>query len=289
MKKIKMGKTLMAMVLVLSLSLLFTACGNTDEETGDSDTTEQTKITIVGSTSVGPHMDALTKMYNDSVDGSISFTVEQVGSGQGIQAVSDGSADIGMSSRELKEDEGPMEEFQLCTDGISIIVNSANPVEDITMEQLKAIYMGEITNWSELGGEDAEINLYTRESTSGTRGAFEELVLGKDANDEQIVIDETICAAVQNSNGQLGQGVESDPYAIGYLSMGLVENYSIKTLSIDGVEATTENIENGSYVLSRPFLLLTLTTPEGNVSDFLNWLISNADAREYLEENGFIV
>ncbi len=287
MKKMKMVKILMALVLLLSVGVLLLLAAALNEDEGEN--TEAVKITIVGSTSVGPHIDALTKMYNDNVDGSITFTVEQVGSGQGIKSVQDGSADIGMSSRELKDEEKPMEEYQLCIDGIAVVVNSANPVEDISMDELRAIYMGEITNWSELGGDDATINLYTRESTSGTRGAFEELVLGEDANGEQIVIDETICAAVQNSNGQLGQGVQNDPYAIGYLSLGLVENYNVKTMSIDGVAASTENIEAGTYVISRPFLLLTLNAPEGKVSEFINWVITDADARAYLEENGFIV
>lgn len=287
MKKQKLG---IIMALVLCFGLLFTACGNSDSDGKDTgENTEQTKITIVGSTSVGPHIDALTKLYNEKADSNVTFTVEQVGSGQGIKAVSDGSADIGMSSREIKEEEGPMEEFQICTDGISIIVNQANPVKEITQEQLKEIYLGNITNWSELGGDDATINLYTRESTSGTRGAFEELVLGKDANDEQIVIDETICSAVLNSNGQLGQSVQSDPNAIGYLSMGLVSNYQVNALKLDGVEPTEENVAAGTYALSRPFLLLTKATPEGKVKEFLDWVMNDEEARKYLEDSGFVI
>ena len=244
-------------------------------------------IKVVGSTSVGPLMEGLKELFEAAND-QVIIDIEQVGSGPGIQAAMDGTADIGMASRDLKEDETGIDAHTLCIDGIAVIVNKDNPVKNLTAQQIKDIYMGNITNWSEVGGEDAPITVISRESTSGTRGAFEELVLGTDEAGEQIVIDDKLCL-IQNSNGNIGQAVETTKDAIGYMSLGLVQNYDVHAVGVDGVEATLDNVKNGTYTLKRPFLLLTKGTPSQTVTALLDFVSQDEAAKAYIEENGYIV
>lgn len=247
----------------------------------DGSETSKGNIKVVGSTSVGPLMEGLKEKFNETYK-DIVIDVEQVGSGPGIKAAQDGSADIGMASRALKDEEKPLVEYTLCLDGIAVVVHSDNKVKELTSEQIKKIYTGEITDWSELGGEAGKINLVTRESTSGTRGAFEELVLGEDK------IDDKICV-VQNSNGNVAQAVESDKRAIGYISLGIVKNYNLAAVKVDGVEATVENVQNDSYKLSRPFLLLCKEEPTGIVKTFVDFLMNDEAAKAYIEEKAYIL
>jgi phosphate transport system substrate-binding protein len=194
-----------------------------------------------------------------------------------------------MSSRELKDTEKPLNVFRMAKDGIAIVVQKDNPVKGLTMAQVKDIYMGKIKNWKDVGGNDAAINLYTRESTSGTRGGFEELVLGKDAAGKQIVIDEKICAAVLNSTGDLAAAVGKDKNAIGYMSLGVVPNYADdKALDLDSVAATTANVANGTYKLQRDFLLLTKAEPTGVIKDFIDYATTSPDAIAYMNKNGLV-
>ncbi|MDP2892363.1 MAG: phosphate ABC transporter substrate-binding protein [Bacillota bacterium] len=281
----KPGRTFAAIISIALVAGLMAGCGGTTPNGSQSETG---KITVVGSTSVGPYMDELSKLFMGKNPG-ISINVEQVGSGQGIAATKDGSADIGMSSRELKDEEKPLNEYKLCLDGIAIVVHPDNPVSNLTKEQVKKIYLGEITNWKDVGGNDAPINLYTREASSGTRGAFEELVLGKDAAGKQITIDETICAAVLNSTGNLGASVGNDKNAIGYMSLGIVPEYIVKAIKFNGVDATPENVKNKTYALQRPFLLLTKNEPTGIVKDFLDFCLSSDEAKAYLESQKLII
>ena len=245
-------------------------------------------ISVVGSTSVAPYMEALAKLFM-AKNPSVKITVESVGSGPGIMAAMDGSADIGMSSRELKADEKTVKEYELCIDGLAIIVSQSNIVNNLTKAQAKDVFLGKVTDWKALGGSSGKINLYTRESTSGTRGAFEELVLGKDANGKQIVIDEEIYAAVMNSTGQVAQAVAGEKNAIGYISLGIVGNYKVKALSIDGVAATMDNLKKGTYKISRPFLLLTKAEPKEPTKSFLDFCLTDKEAVDYLNSKGFIV
>jgi len=171
-------------------------------------------VTISGSSSVFPVIDGLKDLYMDR-DPDVNVQVEQGGSGVGIANVRDGLVDIGMSSRNLREEEKPLFETVLCLDGIAVVVHRENPVKDLTREQIAGIYKGEITNWAQVGGHDAAITLITREATSGTRGAFEEMVL------DSLIIDDRLCL-VQNSTGNVGIAVEYDPNAIGYMSLGVV-------------------------------------------------------------------
>ncbi len=246
------------------------------------------KITVVGSTSVGPYIDALAKNFMTKNPG-VTINVQQVGSGQGIANTIDGTADIGMSSRELKDSEKPLVEFKMAKDGIAVVVQKDNPVNALTKDQIKDIYMGKIKNWKELGGSDAAINLYTRESTSGTRGGFEELVLGKNAEGKQVTIDEKICAAVLNSTGDLAAAVGKDKNGIGYISLGVLATYpDDKALDVDGVKATTDNVGNGSYKIQRDFLLLTKSEPAGIVKAFLDYVLTDKESTDYQTSKGLV-
>lgn len=301
----KMKKWAGLTLAVAMSAVLFAGCGGGDAATPSASATASAKpsassapasteatpeaatealegeITMVGSTSVGPVVTALQEMFHAKYP-DVDISVEQNGSGPGIQAAMDGSADIGMASRELKDDEQPLTATQLCLDGISVVVNPENPVKGLTKEQLAKIYKGEITNWKDVGGNDAEIVLVTRESTSGTRGAFEELVL------DEGQIDDKLCLVV-NSNGDVGKTIEGEPNAIGYMSMGIVENYEIAALTMDEVEPTADNVKSGDYALARPFLLLTKEEPEGVVKAFIEYMTTDEEAISYMEEKGYII
>ena len=186
---------------------------------------------------------------------NVTVTAEFVGSGAGIEAVTSGTADIGNSSRNLKDEEkskGAVENV-VAIDGIAVCVDPANTVEGLTKEQLSGIYLGETTNWSEVGGADAPIIVIGREAGSGTRGAFEELL---------DVADKCAYANELDSTGAVMAKVASTPGAIGYVSLDVVDD-SVKALPLEGVEPTAENIKAGKYFLSRPFVMAT----KGEISE----------------------
>ncbi len=182
----------------------------------------------------------------------ITVDVQGGGSSAGIQACMNRTVDIGMSSRDLKGDEKVLKEIVICHDGIAIVVHPQNPIKDITLEQIRAIYGGSLRNWKQLGWIDRNIDAVTREEGSGTRGAFEELVMGKTDIHDSIM--------VQDSNGSVKEVVATDPYAIGYISLGVVDA-KVKALSVEGVAPTVENIQTKKYRIVRPFLYLTLGEP----------------------------
>lgn len=211
-------------------------------------------IQLVGSTSMEKLSNALAEGFMEKYSG-VTVTAEFVGSGAGIEAVIGGTADIGNSSRNLKDEEkanGAAENI-VAIDGIAVCVDPENSVEGLTKEQLTDIYLGTVTNWSEVGGEDAPIIVVGREAGSGTRGAFEEL-LG--------VEDQCAYANELDSTGAVMARVASTPGAIGYVSLDVVDD-SVKALPLEGVEPTAENIKAGSYFLSRPFVMAT----KGEISD----------------------
>lgn len=211
-------------------------------------------ISMVGSTSMEKLANALSEAFMEEYP-DVTVTAEFVGSGAGIEAVTNGTADIGNSSRSLKDEEkaaGVVENI-VAIDGIAVCVDPANEVADLTKEQLTNIYNGTITNWKEVGGADEPIIVIGREAGSGTRGAFEELVDLKDACKYANELDST---------GAVIAKVASTPGAIGYASLDALDD-SVKALSLEGVEATAENIKAGSYFLSRPFVMAT----KGEVSE----------------------
>ena len=211
-------------------------------------------ISMVGSTSMEKLANALSEAFMEKYP-DVTVTAEFVGSGAGVEAVTNGTADIGNSSRSLKDEEkaAGVVENVVAIDGIAVCVDPANEVANLTKEQLTNIYNGTITNWKEVGGAEEPIIVIGREAGSGTRGAFEELVDLKDACKYANELDST---------GAVIAKVASTPGAIGYASLDALDD-SVKALSLEGVEATAENIKAGNYFLSRPFVMAT----KGEISE----------------------
>ncbi len=222
---------------------------NSENSTGEAENGEVSgSIQMVGSTSMEKFANALSEVFMEKYP-DVNVTVEFVGSGAGIEAVNNGTADIGNSSRNLKEEEktaGAVENI-VAIDGIAVCVDSTNTVTNLTKEQLISIYNGSVNNWSEVGGQDSPIVVVGREAGSGTRGAFEELI-GLEGTCEY--------ANELDSTGAVMAKVASTPGAIGYVSLDALDD-SVVTLALDGVEATAENIKAGIYFLSRPFIMAT--------------------------------
>ena len=219
---------------------------------GGSNTTVNTELSgsiqLVGSTSMEKLSNALAESFMDKYP-DVEVTAEFVGSGAGIEAVTTGTADIGNSSRNLKDTEkaaGAVENV-VAIDGIAVCTHKDNTVTNLTVQQLKDIYIGKVTNWSELGGKDAPIIVVGREAGSGTRGAFEELLK---------IENECAYANELDTTGAVMAKVGSTPGAIGYVSLDVIDD-SVLALSLEGVEPTAENIKAGSYCLSRPFIMAT--------------------------------
>ena len=232
---------------------------------------------IAGSTSVQPYAEVLAEEYMILNPGT-EIDIQGGGSSAGITAAQTESANIGMSSRSLKDDEEDLWNIEIARDGLVLIVNPNNPIDNLTLEQIRDIYSGEITDWGQLGGSPARINLIAREEGSGTRSAFVELAMG----DEEI----TPKAIVQDSNGSVMQLVQGDPNAIGFISLGLVHD-KVKALDLDGVEATAENIRNDSYTLARPFLYVTKDEPTGITKSFIEFTLSE-EGQKLLSDEGLI-
>lgn len=244
----------LALTAVMALSLL-TACGSKNDNSADTNTdgsnTETTlsgTVSTDGSTSMEKVINSLGESFM-AMNKDVKFTYNPTGSGSGIQAVSEGRCDIGLSSRALKDDEkaSGLVETVAALDGIAIVVNLENPVSDLDIDTIAKIYTGEITNWKDVGGNDAEIVLIGREAGSGTRDGFESITDTKDA-----------CQYRQEltSTGDVINTVSQNPDAIGYASLSAVGD-SVKALTVGGVEATEATVKDGSYVVQRPFVLVT--------------------------------
>lgn len=244
----------LALTAVMALSLL-TACGSKNDDSADTNTdgsnTETTlsgTVSTDGSTSMEKVINSLGESFM-AMNKDVKFTYNPTGSGSGIQAVSEGRCDIGLSSRALKDDEkaSGLVETVVALDGIAIVVNPENPVSDLDIDTIAKIYTGEITNWKDVGGNDAEIVLIGREAGSGTRDGFESITDTKDA-----------CQYRQEltSTGDVINTVSQNPDAIGYASLSAVGD-SVKALTVGGVEATEATVKDGSYVVQRPFVLVT--------------------------------
>lgn len=233
-----------------------------------------------GSTSMEKVIGALGEYFMEENSG-VSFTYNPTGSGAGITAVSEGRCDIGLSSRSLKDEEKEqgLTETVLAYDGIAVIVNPENTVEDLDVETIADIYTGEITNWSEVGGADAEIVLIGREAGSGTRDGF-----------ESITGTEDLCQYRQEltSTGDVITTVAQNPGAIGYASLASVKD-TVKALTVDGVEPTEETIKDGSYVVQRPFVLVTKDGVELSeaAQAFFDYITSE-DAAEIISAAGAV-
>ena len=308
-----MKKKLLALLMSLTMTAALIGCGSADQtasaETAETteateETTEDTvedttsseaeateeapaadlsgTISLAGSTSMEKLCEAMSESFMETYPG-VTVTVEYTGSGAGLESLASGSVDIGNSSRHLKDEEvaGGAVENVVAIDGIAVIVDPANSVSDIPADKLAAIYKGEITNWSELGGNDEAIVVIGRESGSGTRDAFEELLEVKDA-----------CKYAQelDSTGGVKAKVAATPGAIGYVSLDVVDE-SIKAVSIDSVEPTEANIIAGDYLLSRPFVMATsgeISAQNDLVKGWFDYISSDA-GKDVIKSAGLII
>jgi phosphate transport system substrate-binding protein len=223
-------------------------------------------LSVVGSTSVEPFAEALAEEFMNQHPREKIF-VQGGGSSAGIQAVRTGAAEVGMSSRNLMKGESDLISIPIIYDAIAVIVHRENPLGDLTLDQIRKIFSGEFTRWSEMGGKDRIITLVTREEGSGTREAFQTLIMGK----KEI----SLGALVQDSNGAIRQVVSDDRNAIGYISLGLV-NDRVKAVKIEGIEPSVENIREQRYKIVRPFLFVFSSEPRGMAKEFLDYILSPA-------------
>ena len=266
----KMTKVLTTVLVIALAALTLAGCARKDTS----------PVTTDGSTSMEKVIGTLGEAFTEKE--GINVTYNPTGSGSGIQAVSEGRCDIGLSSRALKDDEKAtltLTETVVALDGIAMIVNPENPVSDLTVEQIADIYTGKITNWSEVGGNDAEIVLIGREAGSGTRDGFESITGTKDA-----------CQYRQEltSTGDVITTVSQNPDAIGYASLAALKD-TVKALTVGGVAPTEETVKDGSYVIQRPFVLVTKTgeTLSDNAQKFFDFALS-AEAAQYITTAGAV-
>lgn len=234
-------------------------------------------LCIAGSTSVQPFAEKLAEIYMDRNPGA-RIDVQGGGSSAGIYAATHGAADLGASSRELIGEENRLIKIPIAYDGIAVIVHPSNPLTNISLTEIRKIFSGTVKNWSALGLPPHAIDLITREEGSGTREAFEHLVMGKH--------EVTPAALVQDSNGSVREIVAGDPYSLAYISAGLVDQ-RVKGLAIDGIFPTRENIKNHTYKLVRRFLLVARTEPTGSCKAFLNFVLG-PNGQKILEAEGLV-
>ena len=279
-------KKIIALVLTALLALSLVACGS-ETKTDDADKTEDKTSTELtgtvstdGSTSMEKVIGALSESFMAQNSG-VTVNYNPTGSGSGITAVQGGTCDIGLSSRALKDEEksAGLKETVLAYDGIAIIVHPDNPVSDLSVEQLAQLYTGEITNWKDVGGNDAEVVLIGREAASGTRDGFESITGTKDK-----------CQYRQEltSTGDVITAVSQNPDAIGYASLASVKD-SVKALNVDGVTPSEATVKDGSYKVQRPFVLVTMAGKELSpaAQAFFDYAISS-DAASIIAKAGAV-
>jgi len=260
-------RALLAALALLAVLAPLSACGGRS----------RANFIVAGSTSVQPYAEILSEDYAHIYPDRI-IDVQGGGSSAGIRAVISGAADIGMSSRYLKEDEAYLWSAEIAKDGLAVIVHPDNPVSDLTLDGVRAVYSGEAGGWDALGGAASGIHLITREEGSGTRDVFESLVMAG--------LEITPRAIVQDSNGAVKQLVSNDRNAIGFISLGLVDG-TVKALRLGGVEASHENVASGAYSLYRPFLFITDGEPADLAKEFIDYTLSG-EGRRILTNEGLI-
>ena len=284
-RTMKKAMSILAASAVLALTLA--GCGNestdpatTDGSDTDSASTVSGTVATNGSTSMEKVIGNLKEQFENDNDGNVTVSYDATGSGAGIEAVVNGTADIGLSSRALKDDEkNDVDGTTVALDGIAIIVNKDSKVADLTVDQLKQMFTGEITNWSEVGGDDGEIVLIGREAGSGTRDGFESIVDVKDS-----------CKYAQEltATGAVISAVEANPLAIGYASLSAVGD-TVKMVTVGGVECSEETVKDGSYEVQRPFVFVTnkSVTLSEQAQAFFDFATS-ADAADLIRTAGAV-
>ncbi|MBO5488264.1 MAG: substrate-binding domain-containing protein [Eubacterium sp.] len=247
-----------------------------------------TTITLSGSTSVSPLAQQLAKQYAKEVKGvKINFT-NITGSGSGIADAMNGKVDIGMSSRALKQEEAAVLKANIiCNDGIAIVVNKSNPVTNISAQQLYDLYAKKTVNWKTIQSSyNKPVAVYGRESGSGTRSCFEDVL----KNDFSLNIAKNYgkLDAEISTTGAMQTSVKTNPGAIGYMSLGDLDATQVKAVKFNGVSATTENVANGTYKMSRPFVLATKGEATGATAAFINWIKTSSNAKKIISKMGFV-
>ena len=274
-----MKKIISLMVVAVLLVAALTGCGTTNTDTPKDNGQVSGTVSTDGSTSMEKVIGFLSEAYMEE-NSAVKVTYNPTGSGSGIKAVQAGSCDIGLASRDLKPEEATeLKGTVVAIDGIAMIVNKENPVKDLTIEQIAALYKGEITNWSEVGGADAPVVLIGREAASGTRDGFESITDTEDA-----------CKYNQEltSTGDVVQTVSSNPNAIGYASLASVKD-TVKLISVEGVTPSTKTIQDGSYKIQRNFVMVTKKNAELSpaAKSFFEFATSSA-ADEWIIEAGAV-
>jgi len=235
-------------------------------------------INAIGSTSIQPFAEMLAEEFNTR-NPATPVDVQGGGSTAGLQAAANGIADIGMCSRALKaEESGQFQAVTIARDGLAVVVHLRNPVDNLTLEQVRKMFAGEITNWRQAGGDDRPIRLITREEGSGTREAFQKLVMHQTRISRR--------ALTQESNGAVKELVRHDPCAIGYMSLGLVGG-ELKAVQVDGVEPTAREVVALRYPLVRPFLFVTTGPPSPRAQAFIDFVLS-PDGQAMLAKEGLV-
>jgi phosphate transport system substrate-binding protein len=244
------------------------------------------EILITGSTTVQPIAEKVAKAYMES-HRDATLRVSGGGSGNGIKAIIDGTADIGNASRFIKEQELAMAcgkgiypvPFRIAYDCIVPVVHPGNPVKNLTIEQLKDIYLGKITNWSAVGGSDQPILLVSRDTSSGTYEVWEEKVMEKE--------DVSPGVQLEDSNESVIKAVASEKGAIGYIGLGYLEN-SVKSVSVNTIKGSETTTLNGTYPISRPLFMFTKGWPSGELLNFLNYVLDPAKGQKLVKSSGFV-
>ena len=264
------------LLIAVMCALLFAGC--TSNNNGGSKQADT--LSVAGSTTVQPIAAKAAEKYNPE-QSNVKVSVQGGGSGSGIKMAIEGSADVGMSSRELTSDElKDLKAYAIAADGIAVIVNPGNTLKDLTKAQIKDIFSGKIMNYKELGGPDKEIVVIIRETGSGTRSSFEEMLMDKGKTNN------TEGAEQQASNGAVKASVASNPNAIGYVGAGFIDP-TVKALDIEGVAPTKETIKAGTYPVSRKLYMVTKGEAAGKSKAFIDYILTD-EGQKIVEEEGYV-
>ncbi len=270
------------LTLFAAFALLIVSCGGSNEGTAAvSDETLEGELNIAGSTTVQPLAEVLAESFEALEPGAVVY-VQGGGSSVGVRSVADRSSDIGMASREVKPSElnehPELVVHTIARDGIAIVTEPACVIENLTAEQVREIFAGEITNWNEVGGGDLIITVVAREEGSGTRAAFEDMVM-----EDDLIVDNAI---LQPSNGAVRTTISVTPGTIGFLSFGYLDDQT-KAIAIDGVLPTEENASSGDYSVVRSLNMITYGEPEDLAGAFLDFILSE-DGQAIVAEEGYL-
>ncbi|MEH6452798.1 MAG: phosphate ABC transporter substrate-binding protein [Psychromonas sp.] len=244
-------------------------------------------VSVSGSTSVSNVVEVLAETYQKNTNNRVD--VQGMGSSAGIIAATNGTSMLGMSSRVLRANELTpfLEQTVIAKDGIAIVINESNPVSDLTLSEVNKIYRNKITNWKQVGGDDKKIVVVTREASSGTREAFERIVgLKKSVNGIQVT-NISPSALVGNGNGMVKTLVSNNQNAISFISLGSVDDSTLKVLKINGVVSSDENIVSGEYQIARPFIFVFNKNVPKEAHDFMQYVLSD-EGQQIVEEQGYI-